>query len=117
MNELNVSENLVFELKRLNLKQKEISDFLGMSLRGIQRWCKEVAIPSDKLGKLAELGIDPYFVATGKRQEINTEVLQESVKVMLPAIKIANADLDTSALMIASSYNTLLKKAFDNQEG
>ena len=103
-------EHFSMEAKRLNLKQKEIADFLGRSLRGVQAWYMNVPIPSDQLGKLVELGFDPYFVATGKRQPINSEVFKETVSLILPAIYIAKPDLATSALMLESAYNSALSK-------
>nr|MDC2855421.1 S24 family peptidase [Ningiella sp. W23] len=49
----------------MNLSQKEIADFLGMSSKQISRWETQIAIPSDKLALLSGLGFDTNYIITG----------------------------------------------------
>ena len=99
--DINVSLNLKNERKRLNLGQKEISDFLGMSVKQVGRWESSIAIPTDKLAQLSELGFDVNYVITGQRQqpsqidkallgeciELLEEVLNEVGRTLEPEIK------------------------------
>lgn len=58
------------ERKRLNLTQDDIAQSCDVVRRTVASWENDSPIPSDKLAKLDELGIDIYYVTTGKRQEL-----------------------------------------------
>lgn len=64
----NVCSRLGEEIDRLNLKQMQVSSLLGVTTKTVSRWLKEIPIPSDKLGRMSELGVDVVYVLTGKRQ-------------------------------------------------
>ncbi|MBL4706086.1 MAG: LexA family transcriptional regulator [Flavobacteriales bacterium] len=63
--DINVCELFKEERNRLNLSQKNIADFLGMSSKQVSRWETQIAIPSDKLSQLSGLGFDVNYILTG----------------------------------------------------
>jgi phage repressor protein C with HTH and peptisase S24 domain len=63
--DVNVCELFKEERNRLNLSQKNIADFLGMSSKQVSRWETQIAIPSDKLSQLSGLGFDVNYILTG----------------------------------------------------
>lgn len=65
LKDINVCELFKEERKRLNLSQKDIADFLGMSSKQVSRWESQIAIPSDKLSLLSGLGFDVHYILTG----------------------------------------------------
>ncbi|NSY36599.1 XRE family transcriptional regulator [Pseudoalteromonas sp. JC28] len=69
--DINVCSLFQAERKRLNLSQKDVADFLGMSSKQISRWESSIAIPSDKLVQLASMGFDAAFVVTGNRAGVS----------------------------------------------
>ena len=71
----NVCVNFDNECKRLNYSQIYIGKFLDVSPKTIARWQSKIAIPSDQLGKLTELGVDPAYVITGMRSVIHETAL------------------------------------------
>lgn len=56
------------EREALGLGQQEIAAALGVSLKTVGRWEKQIAIPSDKLTCLSGLGFDVGYVLTGERR-------------------------------------------------
>lgn len=85
--DLNVCDLFQFERKRLNLSQKEIADFLGMSSKQIGRWESLTPIPADKLSKLTELGFDSNYVVTGVRsRQLDVSALQDCIEILESAL-------------------------------
>lgn len=66
----NVFFRLKSERERLKIGQAQVADKTNVSLKTVGRWEKEIAIPSDKLSLLAELGFDLLYILTGHRQSI-----------------------------------------------
>ncbi len=59
---------------RLNLKQSDVAEKCGVSLKTITNWEKgSNSIPSDKLVVLAEIGFDIQYIIIGKRCSIPTK--------------------------------------------
>ncbi|MEM5546980.1 LexA family transcriptional regulator [Pseudoalteromonas fuliginea] len=69
LKDINVCHLFKKERNRLNLSQKDIADFLGMSSKQVSRWETQIAIPSDKLSLLAGIGFDVNFVLTGQNYD------------------------------------------------
>ena len=69
LQDINVCELFKKERKRLNLSQKEIADFLGMSSKQVSRWETQIAIPSDKLSLLSGFGFDVNYIITGNSND------------------------------------------------
>ncbi len=65
LQDINVCELFKEERNRLNLSQKKIADFLGMSSKQVSRWESQIAIPADKLSLLTGLGFDVNYIITG----------------------------------------------------
>ncbi|PAY00158.1 hypothetical protein CKO50_17185 [Pseudoalteromonas sp. HM-SA03] len=80
VSDLNVCSLFQAERKRLNLSQKDVANFLGMSSKQVSRWESSIAIPSDKLVQLASMGFDAAFVVTGNRDGVSL-VNKESIDV------------------------------------
>lgn len=78
--DLNVCYLFRAERKRLNLSQKDVADFLGMSSKQISRWESSIAIPTDKLVQLTSMGFDAAFVVTGNRAGVSL-INKESLDV------------------------------------
>ncbi len=66
-----MDNNVFFRLKnerlRLGLGQSDVANATDVSLKTVQRWEKEIAIPSDKLALLVNLGVDAQYIVTGRR--------------------------------------------------
>ncbi len=96
-----MDNNVFFRLKnerlRLNLGQSDIADATDVSLKTVQRWEKEVAIPSDKLALLANCGIDVQYVVTGQR---SSNVLPTDEVLILEKYRQANPVLKNQMLML-----------------
>jgi len=84
LQDINVCELFKKERKRLNLSQKEIADFLGMSSKQVSRWEAQIAIPSDKLSLLSGFGFDVNYIITGNSND------------SLPAAPTQSTSLQTS---------------------
>lgn len=71
MSQDKIDTNVHFRLKqerlRLGVSQSQLAEFVDISLKQVGRWETSIPIPSDKLAKCAELGIDVVFVLTGQR--------------------------------------------------
>ncbi|TVU86083.1 LexA family transcriptional regulator [Pseudoalteromonas neustonica] len=90
LQDINVCELFKKERNRLNLSQKEIADFLGMSSKQISRWETQIAIPSDKLALLSGLGFDTNYIITG----INNDSLPvAALPTQSTALQTSHADL------------------------
>ena len=96
-----MDNNVFFRLKnerlRLNLGQSDIADATDVSLKTVQRWEKEVAIPSDKLALLANCGIDVQYVVTGQR---SSNVLPTDEVLILEKYRQASPVLKNQMLML-----------------
>jgi len=57
---------LLQERERLNLKQKDVFESIGVSKVTYYRWESGSPIPSDKLAELGKIGFDIHFVVTGE---------------------------------------------------
>lgn len=57
------------ERKRLDFGLVEIAERCEVSSTTVGRWCKNIAIPSDKLGALYPYGFDAYYIVTGYRED------------------------------------------------
>jgi len=60
---------LLQERERLNLKQKDVFETVGVSKVTYYRWETGSPIPSDKLSELAKLGFDINYVVTGYKSD------------------------------------------------
>lgn len=116
--DLKVSSNFKNERNRLNLGQKEVADFLGMSSKQIGRWESSVAIPADKLAQLAELGFDVTYVVTGKRSQINEAILQSCINALENALDATNTQIppDIKAKVIGVLYEESTESKQDVNE-
>ncbi len=96
-----MENNVFFRLKnerlRLNLGQSDIADATDVSLKTVQRWEKEVAIPSDKLALLANCGIDVQYVVTGQR---SSNVLPTDEVLILEKYRQASPEIKNKMLML-----------------
>lgn len=94
-NDIKVHYRLLEERKRLNLKQMDVATFLNMSSKQIGRWESKIAIPTDKLIELAEIGFDIQYVLMGKPADLtfiqssNTITIDQAVQVAAFASKEA----------------------------
>ena len=88
LQDINVCELFKKERKRLNLSQKEIADFLGMSSKQVSRWETQIAIPSDKLSLLSGFGFDVNYIITGNSNDSLTAAPTQST-----ALQTSHADL------------------------
>ena len=99
-----MDNNVFFRLKnerlRLNLGQSDIADATDVSLKTVQRWEKEVAIPSDKLALLANCGIDVQYVVTGQR---SSNVLPTDEVLILEKYRQASPEIKNKMLMLLLS--------------
>ena len=96
-----MDNNVFFRLKnerlRLNLGQSDIADATDVSLKTVQRWEKEVAIPSDKLALLANCGIDVQYVVTGQR---SSNALPTDEVLILEKYRQASPEIKNKMLML-----------------
>lgn len=107
-----MDNNVFFRLKnerlRLNLGQSDIADATDVSLKTVQRWEKEVAIPSDKLALLANCGIDVQYVVTGQR---SSNVLPTDEVLILEKYRQASPVLRNQMLMLLLSGDSEATKS------
>lgn len=120
--DINVSFNLKDERNRLNLSQKEVSDFLAMSVKQIGRWESSTAIPADKLSELSKLGFDVSYVVTGQRgsaTSINKDNYDRALRiVMLYVIKSGRevSDPDMFVQVVNEVYQVIESCEQNNKE-
>ena len=93
----NVFIRLKNERLRLNLGQSDVAKETDVSSKTVQRWEKEVAIPSDKLSLLANLGVDVQYVVTGKRSPL---ALSSEDAFMLEKIRQTGLETRNKILML-----------------
>lgn len=115
-----MEENVFFRLKneriRKKVTQKMISDVTDVSIKTVGRWEKEVPIPSDKLSKLVDLGLDVAYILTGIRtpqveldvtQKLNTAIEQAVAEGNFEGaknLKHANEAMQTARTKRAENY-------------
>lgn len=96
-----MDNNVFFRLKnerlRLGYGQSDIAETTNVSLKTVQRWEKEVPIPSDKLAMLANLNFDVLFILVGQRSEA---WLTKNENRMIEKYRQANADVREEVLML-----------------
>lgn len=93
----NVFIRLKNERLRLNLGQSDVAKETDVSSKTVQRWEKEVAIPSDKLSLLANLGVDVQYVVTGRRSPL---ALSSEDAFMLEKILQAGPEIRNKIFML-----------------
>ncbi|WP_278404874.1 XRE family transcriptional regulator [Pseudoalteromonas ruthenica] len=70
------------ERERLNLKQKEVYESIGVSKVTYYRWENGSPIPSDKLAELGKLGFDITYLVTGQySQSLRNESFEDVIDV------------------------------------
>ena len=113
-----ICENFFFERKRLKYNQKDISNFLGMSSKQIGRGGTTHPIPSDKLVELEKMGFDIGFVLTGKRKEVDLQLLATSIEYVEFAYreKFLKADFGAKAIAISTVYDALSRKTYSGNK-
>ncbi|MCU4395942.1 helix-turn-helix domain-containing protein [Acinetobacter junii] len=109
----NVFYRLKNERLRLNLGQSDIADATDVSLKTVQRWEKEVAIPSDKLALLANCGIDVQYVVTGQR---SSNVLPTDEVLILEKYRQASPEIKNKMLMLLLSGDSEATKTVVNNQ-
>ncbi len=111
-----MDNNVFFRLKnerlRLNLGQSDIADATDVSLKTVQRWEKEIAIPSDKLAALANFGIDIQYVITGQR---SSAALSLDEAFMLDKIRQASLETRNKILMLLLGSEEMSVGSVSNQ--
>ena len=84
---------LLQERERLNLKQKDVFESVGVSKVTYYRWESGSPIPSDKLAELGKIGFDIHFVVTGEHSKgLNNETFDEQVSKKKQLVKTPSAD-------------------------
>ena len=73
--DISVCLRLREERKARGLDQQEIADALGVNIKTVGRWEKNIAIPTDKLAALQGFGVDVYYVVTGQHMPVVTNAL------------------------------------------
>jgi transcriptional regulator with XRE-family HTH domain len=68
--DISVCLRLREERKAKGLDQQKIADALGVNIKTVGRWEKNIAIPSDKLAALQSFGVDVYYVVTGQHAPV-----------------------------------------------
>lgn len=110
-----MDNNVFFRLKnerlRLNLGQSDIADATDVSLKTVQRWEKEVAIPSDKLALLANCGIDVQYIVTGQR---SSNILPTDEVLILEKYRQASPEIKNKMLMLLLSGESETTKTVVN---
>ena len=81
---------LLEERERLNLKQKDVFEAVGVSKVTYYRWESGSPIPSDKLSELAKLGFDINFVVTGCKSD---SLPVAAAQIQSTALQTSHADL------------------------
>jgi transcriptional regulator with XRE-family HTH domain len=84
------------ERKRLNYSQKDIADFLGMSVKQVGRWESSVAISADKLALLADLGFDVQYVVTGNysgQSSFNPAIHKRAIDILAKFIAASGRNI------------------------
>lgn len=90
--DINVSNRLKDERKRLKLTQKSIAEAVDMADKSVARWETGTPIPSDKLAILASLGFDVSYLLTGVRsvQNLSSEELLLVDKYRSASVEVKN---------------------------
>lgn len=109
----NVFLRLKNERLRLNLGQSDIANATDVSLKTVQRWEKEIAIPSDKLALLAKFGADVQYIITGQR---SSTVLPSDEAFMLEKIRQASSETRNKILMLLLSGGEVPASSVSNQD-
>jgi|GEM_PF-1313269 len=103
-----------FRLKEMRemkgLSQIEVAEYLDVNVKTVGRWEREIPIPSDKLLKLSELGIDIIYVLTGEFTSVYqaTRRIADLNTVIEPPGKynVASSD-DLRAAEVAEKFRDL----------
>lgn len=93
----NVSFRLKSERERLGLSQAVIAAQAEVALKTVGRWEKEIAIPSDKLSLLKNLGFDVLYVLLGERAE---GFLSENESLIINKYRQADHETQTKMHML-----------------
>lgn len=93
----NVSFRLKSERERLGLSQAVIAAQAEVALKTVGRWEKEIAIPSDKLSLLKNLGFDVLYVLLGERAE---GFLSENESLIINKYRQADHETQTKMYML-----------------
>ena len=84
---------LLQERERLNLKQKDVFESVGVSKVTYYRWESGSPIPSDKLAELGKIGFDIHFVVTGEHSKgLTNETFKDRVSKKKQLVKTHSAD-------------------------
>lgn len=115
-----MDNSVFFRLKnerlRLNLGQSDIANATDVSLKTVQRWEKEIAIPSDKLAVLANFGIDIQYVITGQRSSaalsldeafILDKIRQASLETRNKILMLLLGSTDATSNVVSNKDNTV----------
>ena len=115
-----MDNSVFFRLKnerlRLNLGQSDIANATDVSLKTVQRWEKEIAIPSDKLAVLANFGIDIQYVITGQRSSaalsldeafILDKIRQASLEPRNKILMLLLGSTDATSNVVSNKDNTV----------
>jgi len=112
-----MDNNVFFRLKnerlRLGLGQSDVADATDVSLKTVQRWEKEIAIPSDKLSLLANLGVDVQYVVIGQRSSV---ALPLDEIFMLEKIRQASLETRNKILMLLLGGAEISASSVSNQD-
>lgn len=85
------------ERERLGLSQAVIAAQAEVALKTVGRWEKEIAIPSDKLSLLKNLGFDVLYVLLGERTE---GFLSENESLIINKYRQADHETQTKMHML-----------------
>jgi transcriptional regulator with XRE-family HTH domain len=77
------------ERDRLGLSQAVIAAAAEVAVKTVGRWEREIAIPADKLKKLAPLGFDTQYVVTGVRSSAALTADEQQLLALFRAAPIA----------------------------
>lgn len=119
--DINVCMYFKDERKRLKLSQKNISDFLGMSVKQVGRWESTIAIPTDRLNQLQALGFDVTYVVSGRRSfsdEFDFTIQKRAIDLVAKYIQRSDRELAHPEMFypVAMEIYHIIKQAEDEHK-
>lgn len=112
-----MTSRLKEERKRLGLTQKSVIDKCEVTKQTVIRWESGAAIPSDKMEKLVEIGIDVLFLITGNKNktsvccETQSDVISANDFTVIPVLDVhASAGNGLEVVSEETSESLVLQK-------